>query len=180
MTHVLGLDINDTISCTTMRIADASIYQTGFDISNIILEVTPPNKNCAVVFDTLSQYFSLILNSANLNLVQSSSQAYNIPDGNYKIKYSINPNTKIFVEHNHFRTCKINNLLKAKIRDLYNEECTIKKSEFKQKENDLIEINFMIKAAKSFAEDDKDFKKANDLYNEANSRLKNSNECSTC
>lgn len=180
MAHILGLDINDTISCTTMRIADASIYQTGFDVTNLILEVTPPNKNCPIIFNTLSPYFSLILNSSNLNLIQSSNQSYNIPDGNYKIKYSINPNSKIFIEHNHFRVCKITNQLKAKIRDLYNEECTIKKSEFESRQNDLIEIDFMIKAAKSFAEDEKDFKKANDLYNEANNKLKTSKECSTC
>jgi hypothetical protein len=180
MGHKLNLTIDNTIACSTLRVSDSSIYQDNQPVQNLILEITPPNASCPVVFTPLKG-FNLILNVSNLKILQVDNfENYNISDGVYKIKYSINPNSKLFIETVHFRTCKIDNMLNLEILNLFNESCKINKSDFEKKEMNLIKLKFQIQAAKSFAELENNFDKAYTLYNGVFNSLKNKDACSTC
>lgn len=180
MAHHLGLSIDNTLTCSTLRISDASVYQVGQPILNALLEVTTPQGKCPIVFNVTSN-FNVILNVNNLEVIQTIDfEKYSLSDGLYSIRYSINPNSKLFIETSYFRTCKINNLLNLKITELFENQSTIKKSEFQIRMDSLIEIEFQIKAAKYLAEINKDLKKSSALYNDANNKLKNIDNCSTC
>ena len=111
MAHHLGLSIDNTLTCSTLRISDASVYQVGQPVLNALLEVTTPQGKCPIVFNVTSN-FNIILNVNNLEIIQSTDfEKYSLSDGLYLMKYSINPNSKLFIETSYFRTCKINNLL---------------------------------------------------------------------
>jgi hypothetical protein len=70
---------------------------------------------------------------------------------------------------------------RKKVQDLFLKKEDIVNSVFDKKTEELLQISFEIQAAKFFAEDRKDFKKASQLYNSANEKLgKLSNSCLTC
>ena len=179
MGHHLGLVIDNTFTCSTFRVSDASIYQDGQTIANGLLEITIPNGKCPIIFNVVKD-FNLILNVNTLHITQTVNfEKYNLPDGAYKIRYSINPNTTLFTERIYFRTCKLDKSLNSNIKKLFRDECSIKKSEFESRQHELIEFQLKIKAARIFAEEYKDLKKAADLYNDVNSQLK-SIDLTTC
>jgi hypothetical protein len=180
MGHHLNLSIEPTITCSTFKVADSSIYLDNQPIQNCILEITPPLANCPIVFN-FTKGFTLIANVSNLKIVQVDHfENYSLPDGPYQIKYSINPNSKLFIETIYFRTCKIDNILNLKILELFKNKCNITKSEFEKRELELIKYKFQIEAAKSFAELEKDFERSSKLYNDTLTSLKSIDTCSTC
>ena len=98
MKNIINVDISDTLTPATLRVADASQYILNTNPTNNILEVTPPGYDCAVIFN-LTEYFNLVLNANNLNIAPSNNNSVVfLPDGLYKIKYSIDPNLTNFVE----------------------------------------------------------------------------------
>jgi hypothetical protein len=182
MNHFLNLDISDTLTCATLRVTDASVYVTGFPVENAVLEVTHPGTDCPIIFSDILRDFNLILNANNLHIMANdNNQSVSLPDGVYKFRYSINPNLSTFVEVYWFRTCKIMSSYRKKVQDLFLKKEDIVNSVFDKKTEELLQISFEIQAAKFFAEDRKDFKKASQLYNSANEKLgKLSNSCLTC
>lgn len=182
MSNLLNLDISDTLTCSTLRVTDASSYPVGYPIANPILEVTHPGADCPVIFTDIDQGFNKILNATNLHIMGSDSeQLVALPDGVYKFKYSINPNANMFVEFYWFRTCRIMSLYRKKVQDLIKKKCDLVRTDYVARMNDLLEVEFEIQAAKIMAEDRNDFKKASELYNSANTKLgKLSKDCLTC
>jgi hypothetical protein len=180
MNHFLNLDISDTLSAATLRISDGSSYLQGFPIENNILEITPPHKDCPIIFNVV-EGFNMVFTANNLELAPSNNtQLVYLQDGLYKIKYSINPNTSTHVEKNWFRMSRLNSLYRNKVQSLFLNREKLTNSVFKAKQENLLNIGFKIDASKYFAEEECDFKKASTLYNEANTELKHLNDCLTC
>lgn len=181
--HKLNLDINKkATNCRFLTIQDASIYNSEFPITNIILEVKPPTKNCFYNFDLVSGWCSKTLDCVHLDLCCEGDCVTVLPDGLYEIKYSLDPNLQTMVEYSHFRVCQLwNNYVKA-LAIYFSKKCGYKKSEQKQKEQELADIRFLIEGAVYEAEDYDNLDMAYTLYDEANEKLKNlyNNGCPTC
>src|SRR5690348_9666764 len=94
MTNTPQLDLlyMDTHNSQTMAIGDASVYPvSGFTISTPTIEVTPPS------FPTVSLSFVprniMVFNSDTLKIscTDSGGCLTTLPDGLYKVKYSVAP-----------------------------------------------------------------------------------------
>lgn len=114
MVSKLYLDISNSSNPKTLRIFDESLYNENIKISCARLEVTPPGFDYPVVFD-VEPYFNLVLNAATLGLARVSkyTDLADLPDGVYKIRYSIAPNDKVWVEYEYLRATQLYNQVNA-------------------------------------------------------------------
>lgn len=164
------LEINEipTGSCMTMRLIDASRYLSTLTVANALLEITPPGFTCPVVFE-VEKDFNRTFNSATLEIAASAS--YNdlvpLPDGVYEIKYSVNPNAKIYVEYSLLRNCRLTKQYSAAICQLFQDRSKICKKEFEDRRRELIWIKELIDASKYMVEELQDPEEGLNLYNEA-------------
>lgn len=114
--HQLSLELPDTNNIKVLRLFDTSFYAEGLTVDCGKLLITPPGFNMPRVIDVLP-HFNLVLNACSLGLQQSGCGSHSeiIPDGIYKINYSVSPNSNVFVEYHHLRVVqtlnKWNNLL---------------------------------------------------------------------
>jgi hypothetical protein len=104
MRHILGLDNIETANKTIIRIADASIY-ADFPATCGLLEIQAPGFNIIKQFD-VTPNFTLVLNACSLGLQTDDcgDHAADLPDGIWKVKYSVSPNDKVYVEYAWLRT----------------------------------------------------------------------------
>lgn len=115
-TPTLNLIILDTHSKYTLAVADASEYPVGFVISTPTLEITVPNYDpitIPFVEKTIQLY-----NSKSLELVCKEDEDCDnipLPDGIWKIKYSIYPAYKYYVVKTFIRV----DYLQEKLDDVY-------------------------------------------------------------
>lgn len=166
-TPTLDLLIFDTHSNTTLAIGDASTYPTGFNISTPTIEITVPSYptvSIAFVASSVQVY-----NSNTLGLTTGSNcDNIALPDGLYRIKYSVYPSYLYYVEKTFLRTDR----LMAKFDDVYLKldlfECDQAIKLQQKRTLDLIEdyINGAIAAANQCAN-----KLAIELYTKANSLI---------
>lgn len=166
-----------TGSCNTLRLVDNSYYIAGFNVTNAILEITPPGAKCPVVFE-VSPNFTHTSNSATLKIAPAASFAdlTPLPDGVYLIKYSVNPNLTTFVEYKLFRNCRLLNQYAALLCRLFTDRVKLTKREFEEKRRQLIWVKEVIDASKYTLEMFGDEDMAIELYNEANKLIKDINE----
>lgn len=120
MVSQLSLDVLDTKSLKTFRVADSSWYNKKIKIECATLEITPPGVADAVIFN-VTKNFSTVFNSSNLKLKRARvySDLQPLPDGIYKIKYSIRPNEDLWVEYDYMRNDSL-------LHSYYEEMCKIK------------------------------------------------------
>lgn len=170
-------DIPST-DCRHLRLVDNSFYNPSITPSNAIIEITPPGYDCAVAFE-VEPYFNTVFNSSLLKIspTNSYSQLIPLPEGIYKIKYSINPNENLFVEYEYLRNCQQVTRFAKAICELYGDKCDISRKEFEEKRKELIWIKELIDAAKYLVEECGESKKGLELYNEATTLLNKVNDC---
>lgn len=110
MVSKLYLDIPDTSNPKTIRILDSSLYNEDIEITCSRLEVTPPGFDYPIII-AVESYFNLVLNTTTLGLEKASKHTdlSDLPDGVYKIRYSIAPNDKVWVEYEYLRTQQLSN-----------------------------------------------------------------------
>lgn len=100
-TPILDLLYLDSHSVENLIIADISKYPTGYTISTPTIEITVPS------FETISIPFTAqgiqIYNSDALGLTSGDCDIVPLPDGIYKIKYSIYPAYKYYVNKSFLR-----------------------------------------------------------------------------
>lgn len=163
----LGLNIPETFNLKTLKIDDNSIYD--LDPINTILEIRPPSASIYKIFYLDPDWTSEIYDCELLGLCYAncSGNAANLPDGIYDIRYSIDPNLLTMVEFIHFRTTAIMKRLAQNVCAFFNRKCDYKKSEYKLLMDKLIEIRFVIDAAKYKAEECLEKKEALELYDTA-------------
>lgn len=165
----LDLNIIDTHNFKTIGIADVSIYNNDIAVENVLIEITPPGfKN------SVSPFFMAkglnIYNSNNVGLTKSSceEELIDLPDGLWKIKYSICPNDKLFIEKIYLKTDKIQCKFTQAFLTLDLENLDSDSEKYKRKILDNSEI--FLEGAIA-ASNNKDYKLASNLYKKANKML---------
>lgn len=104
-TPILDLLYLDSHSSENLVIADISQYPQGYNISTPTIEITVPS------FEPVSIPFVAksiqVYNSKTLGLTEGDCDMICLPDGIYKIKYSIFPSYKYFVNKSFLRVDKL-------------------------------------------------------------------------
>lgn len=98
-TPKLDIAIMNTYNSNVLTIADVSFYPVGYNPNNPYIEITPPSMpKITTIFTPKSVN---VFNSVNLET--SGDCPGPLPDGIYKIRYSIHPNYELFVERSILR-----------------------------------------------------------------------------
>jgi hypothetical protein len=184
--HVLSLEIPDTMNKCIFRVVDTSVYATGIPITCPLLQITVPGFNTPVNFapPQIEPGFNANMTACDLEIqsYECGTQFYDVPDGIYIVKHSVEPKDYVYVEYNHLRvTCALNKI-KAIYCDLQLGACDPPASK-KDKLNQIRLIEQYIKAAKAYVEDCHDPKRGMELYKYAVSLLDKmtcSTGCKTC
>lgn len=177
--HSLSVTYLSSNCCKNLTFRDDSIYDADIPVLNTILEIKPPGQCCFISFDLLLGWCSKTFSCEDLNVCCIENSLSIIPDGNYEIKYSINPNIYTLVSYNHFRVCQLQKSLAHAICFLRERKCDYSKSEWKIEINKLYYIRNMILDAVVLAEECLDIDNAYFLYEEAKNLL-NDKGCPTC
>lgn len=171
MLHKLDTIVLSGDDCSSIKIIDNSIINPTYPITNGILEITPPGFTCPVIFNVVPGFsLTMNVNSLNLSTISIDNVVY-LPDGAYKIGYSINPNKQTYIEKYYFQNCKLMTKYRVKAVDLMNKRITFTKKELSGYVERLQWITDLIDGAKFYAQDCGDLVKSASLYNEANDLL---------
>lgn len=168
MVTKLALQDIPTGDCRFMRLIDNSFYNPDIEVENAILEITPPGASCPVYFYTQKD-FNTVFNSSTLDILPTNS--YNglvtLPDGVYRIKYSIQPNDILYQEFDHLRNCQQLQSYRQAFCELMTERCNISKREFKERLDHLDWIKQLSDSAKWQVEECNNVEYGLELYDEA-------------
>lgn len=183
--HVLSLEIPDVSNKNILRVVDTSVYAPNIDIVCPLLQITPPGfvHPSNIEPPVIEPGFILNATACDLQLqtTDCNDTFYDIQDGIYIIKYSIEPKEYVYVEYNHLRiTCAMN-----KVNQVY---CNLElgdcdpPADKKAILNQIRLIEQYLKAAKAYVEDCHDAKKGMELYSYAVKLLDKltCNDCKTC
>jgi hypothetical protein len=109
--HQLSLEVPDTNNTSVLRVFDTSLYSNDLPVDCGVLQITAPGYNLPVAIDVLPN-FNLVLNGCTLGIQTQDcgSVSATIPDGLYRIRYSVSPNSNVYVEYDHLRVTQTNNL----------------------------------------------------------------------
>ena len=175
--HKLSLEIPDVNNVGILRVYDTSIYTDTLSVKCPTLEITSPGYKKSWRVDPTEQNFTYNLNACTLGMISSGCDENNppLPDGIYKIRYSVSPNDKVYVEYLHLRVSQTFNLYN-------NELCKLDvcagdlHSDTKYKLNKLREIRDYIDAAKVKVEHCHDPHKGMQLFLYVQRRLEDINK----
>lgn len=180
--HVLSLEVPDTMNLCILRIVDTSIYNPLSPVKCPVLQVSLPGFNYSVAFDDTKIDPGFILNLTACDLEIQHSQCgekyVDLPDGIYKIKYSVSPNDIVYVEYNHLRITAALTIYQSLMCDLDIAACD-PPADKKDKLNKLRMIRSFLDAAKAKVEFCHQPDKGMALYNYA-LKLLNNLSCKTC
>lgn len=163
---ILDLFYLDSHSSELLTIADISQYPDGFTISSPTIEITPPS------FDMISIPFTArglqVYNSTTLGITEEDCDNIPLPDGIYKVKYSIYPAYKHFVTKSFLRVEKLLEKYDKAYVKLDITQCDLAIKNVEKKRLNLIweYINGAIASANQCAE-----KQAMELYVRANDAI---------
>lgn len=93
-TPKLDIAIHNAYNSNVLAIADVSFYPVGYNPNNPYIEITPPGMPKVTLLFTPRGIN--VFNSENLNLTLDCPGP--LPDGIYKLRYSIHPNYDYYVE----------------------------------------------------------------------------------
>jgi hypothetical protein len=180
----LDVKVDFNSDCRVFSIQDSSIYHNVNLVENLIVEIKPPGVDCFTSFEWVPG-FNFVLNCSTLNLccVDCPNEFSLLPDGNYEIKISIDPNLKTITEYNHFRVCQLFKKYISQVCQLYKDKSDMKKNEFENKLDSLYRIKEIIMSSKYSAEECLDIQSALELYKDAEEKLNilsNGKGCATC
>jgi hypothetical protein len=169
--HILSLEIPTVSNCELLCIKDTSQYSKELAIDCEELLITLPGYSVPVLikvdngFDMCLTACTLALQTDNCGTTQAQ-----IPDGIYIIKYSVSPNSKVYVEYNHLRVTKLLTTYYEVLCDLNVQPCQpdINKQELL---SEMYYIKTMIDAAVSNVEYCQSSAQGMQLYNYAKQRL---------
>jgi len=169
--HILSLEIPAVSNCDLLCIKDTSQYSKDLAIDCEELLITLPGYSVPV-FIKVDSGFDMCLTACTLALQTDNcgtTQAQ-IPDGIYIIKYSVSPNSKVYVEYNHLRVTKLLTTYYEVLCDLNVQPCQpdINKQELL---SEMYYIRTMIDAAVSNVEYCQSSAQGMQLYNYAKQRL---------
>lgn len=180
MAHFLSLEITDGIDCSTLIIRDASVWDPKIPIQNGIVEVEAPLSGCFHTFPFTASGFSIVVGCSGLDLCCQDClpSVAQLPDGNYNIKLSVDPNLKTMVAFNYFRTCNLYNKYINAVCNTRSQKCDLRPLEYEKKLDSLRSIKELIDGAKWSAEECLSVHQGLEMYNEAISLLEQYNHTS--
>ena len=102
--HILSLEVPTVSNCNLLCIKDTSQYSKDLAVDCEELQITLPGYSVPVLVKVDSG-FDMCLTACALKLqtTKCGDTQSNIPDGIYIIRYSVSPNSKVYVEYNHLR-----------------------------------------------------------------------------
>jgi len=171
----------DSNNPKTFRLIDESEYNPKIAVSSPTLEITPPGFNSPTIF-TVKPYFNMVFNASILNILKVKSIALlaDLPDGTYGIKYSISPNTELFVEYDYFRTVKLREKFSRIVCGLLDKKRDYTVKEFEEIKQEILWIDQLIDSSKYKVEICEEPDKGILLYNEASHLLDKYISCIRC
>lgn len=168
--HQLSLEVLDTNNTKVFRIADTSMYSEDLPVDCGLLQITSPGFNQPVNID-VQKGFNLVLNGCTLGIqLTGCSEAQVLPDGVYTIRFSVAPNSSVYVEYQHLRITQTNNLYFQELGKLEMAACE-PDADVKEKLNELNLIKNFIDAGKAKVEYNHDPAGGMDLLIYAQKRL---------
>jgi hypothetical protein len=180
--HLLSLDVPDTMNLGILRVVDTSVYNTLVPVVCPLLEVTLPGFNYSVQFTEPIASPGFMLNLTACDFGTQTSQCgtvlSDLADGIYIIKYSVSPNSTVYVEYNHLRITNALTRYQSLLCDIDLGVCDPPES-IKQKLNRLRLIRMYLDAAKAKVEYCHNPEKGMQLYNYA-IKLLDKMKCITC
>jgi hypothetical protein len=167
--HILNINIKDGLNCSTLILSDASQWDPNIPIQNGIIEIKSPLSDCFYPFTFEQGFCSLVVGCSGLGICCPDcfpSEA-TIPDGNYEIKMSVDPNVKTLVQFNYFRECGLMSTYISTACKVRNLKCDLLAADYRKKLSTLRDIKNLIDEAKWMAEESGDITEALIMYNEA-------------
>jgi len=169
--HILSLEIPTVSNCDLLCIKDTSQYSKDLAVDCEELLITLPGYSVPVLVK-VDKSFDMCLTACTLALqtTDCGTKQANIPDGIYIIKYSVSPNSKVYVEYNHLRVTKLLTTYYEVLCDLDVQDC----QPASDKAQLLAEMNYirtMIDAAVANVEYCQSSAQGMQLYNYAKERL---------
>ena len=106
--HILSLEIPTVSNCDLLCIKDTSQYSKELAVDCEELLITLPGYSVPGLIK-VDKDFDMCLTACTLSLQKEDcgTKQSQIPDGIYIIKYSVSPNSKVYVEYNHLRVTKL-------------------------------------------------------------------------
>ena len=169
--HILSLEIPTVSNCNLLCIKDTSQYSKDLAVDCEELQITLPGFSVPVLVK-VDKDFDMCLTACALNLQKEKcgDTQQNIPDGIYIVRYSVSPNSKVYVEYNHLRVTALLTSYYEVLCDLDVHACQPNST----KESLLAELSYirtMIDAAVSNVEYCSSAAQGMQLYNYAKIRL---------
>jgi len=169
--HILSLEIPTVSNCNLLCIKDTSQYSSELAVDCEELLITLPGFTVPVLlkvtkgFDMCLTACALAIQKLNCGTLQQE-----IPDGIYIIRYSVSPNSKVYVEYNHLRVTRLLTKYYQVLCDLDIQAC--QPQVYKQELLDEMSyIKIMIDAAVANVEYCQSPAQGMQLYNYAKDRL---------
>lgn len=180
--HTLNLQITDAADCSIIIVRDASVWDPNLVVQNAIVEVQPPLSTCFYPFSVTNSCsgvpgFGITLSCGQLGLCceDCPPSASTLPDGNYNIRFSVDPNLATMVEFNYFRVCDLMNRYISAICDTRGQKNDLRPDQYNRRLTELRGIKELIEGAKWSAEECTDVHQALEMYNEAITQLQHYN-----
>lgn len=106
--HILSLEIPTVSNCDLLCIKDTSQYSSDLAVDCEELLITLPGFSVPVLIK-VDKDFDMCLTACTLAIQKSDcgTKQEKIPDGVYIVKYSVSPNSKVYVEYNHLRVTRL-------------------------------------------------------------------------
>ena len=169
--HILSLEIPTVSNCNLLCIKDTSQYSENLAVECEELLITLPGYSVPVLIK-VDKDFDMCLTACTLALQSENcgTEQQNIPDGIYIIRYSVSPNSKVYVEYNHLRVTKLLSQYYEVLCDLEVQAC----QPDSEKQSLLAEMSYIrtvIDAAVANVEYCQSAAHGMQLYNYAKSRL---------
>lgn len=105
--HFLALDMPDISNTKLLVINDRSEYSSTIPVNNAMLEIYAPGYTKPAVIDVTNGFQSVFSAcSLGLQLNNCGEEQAELPDGVYRVRYSVSPNDRVFVEYYFLRISK--------------------------------------------------------------------------
>lgn len=178
----LQVDYIDSNNVKIFRLVDDSQYNPKIkNIDCAQISITPPGFNEPRIFN-VKPYFNTAFNASILGIlkVKSYKDLTDLPDGVYKIKYSVSPAEELSVEYDYFRTVKLRDKFSKIACGLLDKKRDYTVNAFEDIKKDILWIDQLIDASKYKVEICCEEEKGIELYNEASYLLNKYVSCLSC
>jgi len=154
--HILQLAFPDTTNEGVLLIKDISVYATGLPVSCLELQILPPGYSVPTIVGNITQGFDLVLNACQIGMLSATkctNSCPGLPDGIYHIRYSVSPNSIVFVEYDLMRVTHAMNRLMNLLCALSIPTC-LPSSQLQAQLEQLWFIQWLLVSAKVTVEDE--------------------------